>query len=214
MKTTKFQRITALVLAVLCVFGGFTIATSAAAPAESEESSLANIKELLNAISYNEYEQLEEYVKAGVASSPVTVIGTDGVYVNGAGDEVSANDNTYVVSGNKDNDAKANEKFDISRPGIFDDKTANKVGLFIPDTGKVTWEVKDITTPAKYNMYIEYYPFNNKSADVERIFLINGEVPFAEARYISMSKYWSTPYPEARLQITSKMDGEAILAEA
>ena len=214
MKTTKFQRITALVLAVLCVFGGFTIATSAAAPAKSEESSLANIKELLNAISYNEYEQLEEYVKAGVASSPVTVIGTDGVYVNGAGDEVSANDNTYVVSGNKDNDAKANEKFDISRPGIFDDKTANKVGLFIPDTGKVTWEVKDITTPAKYNMYIEYYPFNNKSADVERIFLINGEVPFAEARYISMSKYWSTPYPEARLQITSKMDGEAILAEA
>ena len=64
MKTTKFQRITALLLAVLCVFGGFTIATSAAAPAQSEESSLANIKELLNAISYNEYEQLEEYVKA------------------------------------------------------------------------------------------------------------------------------------------------------
>ena len=214
MKTTKFQRITALLLAVLCVFGGFTIATSAAAPAQSEESSLANIKELLNAISYNEYEQLEEYVKAPVAGSTVTVVGTDGVYVSSAGDEVSAEGNTYVVSGDNANDTKANANFDRTRPGIFDDKTAKKTGLYIPDTGKVTWDIKDITTAAKYNMYIEYYPFNNKSADVERIFLVNGEVPFAEARYISMSKYWSTPYPEARLEITSKMDGEAILAEA
>ena len=62
MKTTKFQRITALLLAVLCLFGGATVAASAKT-VDSEESALASIKELLNAISYNEYVQLEEFVK-------------------------------------------------------------------------------------------------------------------------------------------------------
>jgi succinate dehydrogenase/fumarate reductase cytochrome b subunit len=49
MKATKFQRITALLLAILCIFGGMTVTASAAA-ANSDESMLANIKELLNAI--------------------------------------------------------------------------------------------------------------------------------------------------------------------
>ena len=65
MKATKFQRITALLLAVLCIFGGMTV-TAGAAAVDSEESTLANIKELLNAISYNEYEQLEEMQEVNV----------------------------------------------------------------------------------------------------------------------------------------------------
>ena len=217
MKTTKFQRITALLLAVLCVLGGFTFVASAETgsnAANTEESTLASIKELLNAISYSEYVKLDEFTTAGVAGSAVTVIGTDGVYVNEAGDEVSSANNEYVHTGVETVDKENNKNFNREKPGIFKDSTVNKTGLYIPDTGKVTWEINDITVAAKYNMYIEYYPFNNKSSDVERIFLVNGEVPFAEARYISMSKYWSTPYPEARLEITSKMDAEAILAEA
>jgi hypothetical protein len=213
MKATKFQRITALLLAVLCIFGGMTV-TAGAAAVDSEESTLANIKELLNAISYNEYVQLEEYVKADVATDTVTVIGTDGTFVNEAGDVVSAAGNNYVLTGDAQKDADANKEFDRQKPGIFTDKSAaDKVGLYIPDTGKVDWEISSITKNAKYNMYIEYYPFDNKSADVERIFLVNGEVPFAEARYISMSKYWSTPYPEAKLEITSKMNADEVLAE-
>ena len=215
MKATKFQRITALLLAFLCIFGGMTVSASANTVESDDESMLANIKELLNAISYNEYVQLEEYVKAEVADKTVTVLGTDGVFVNEAGDVVSANGNNYVLTGDAQKDADANKAFDRQKPGIFTDKSAaDKVGLYIPDTGKVNWEVSSITKNAKYNMYIEYYPFDNKSADVERIFLVNGEVPFAEARYISMSKYWSTPYPEAKLEITSKMDADAVLAEA
>ena len=217
MKTTKFQRITAFLLAFLCVFGGAGIAVSASEqPRNSEESALASIKELLNAISYNEYVQLEEYLKTEPASSAVTLPGVKGVYVNDAGDVVSADGNSYVLSNDLEGDKEANKDFDMSRPGLFTDKTlgTGKSGLYIPDSGKVTWSVDSIKTPARYNMYVEYYPFDNKSADVERIFLINGEVPFAEARYISMSKYWTTPYPEARLAITDKMDADAVLAEA
>ena len=213
MKATKFQRITALVLAILCVFGGMTVMTSANT-VENEDSMLANIKELLNAISYNEYVQLEEYVKADIAKDSVTVNGTDGKYFDDAGKEASIGDNAYILTGDAQKDANSNKEFDRQKPGIFTDSAADKKGLYIPDTGKVEWNVEGITAPAKYNMYIEYYPFDNKSADVERIFLVNGEVPFSEARYISMSKYWSTPYPEAKLEITSKMDKDAIIAEA
>ncbi|MBO7303353.1 MAG: hypothetical protein J6U68_04120, partial [Clostridia bacterium] len=194
MKTTKFQRITALLLAVLCFFGGATVVASAdTVSSKKEESSLASIKELLNAISYSEYVELEEYGKAGVAKAPVSVSGVSGEYVNEAGDKVSSEGNDYILSGDVEKDATANEKFDRSRPGVFTDTSegSEKKGLYIPDTGEVSWNVEGITEAAKYNMYIEYYPFANKSADVERIFLLNGEVPFAEARYISMSKYWS-----------------------
>ena len=213
MKTTKFQRITALLLAVLCLFGGATVAASAKT-VDSEESALASIKELLNAISYNEYVQLEEFVKAGVAKTPVTVVGKDGVYTNEAGDVVAVDTNSYTLTGT--NDADKNKAFNKGLPGIFVDNTVSggKEGLYIPDSGSVTWKVPSITEAAKYNMYIEYYPFDNKSADVERIFFVNGEVPFSEARYISMSKYWTTPYPESRLLVDKKMDPEALKAEA
>ncbi|MBE6534065.1 MAG: extracellular solute-binding protein, partial [Ruminococcaceae bacterium] len=219
MKVTKFRRITALLLAILCVFGGMTVSASADTPksansANSEESMLANIKELLNAISYNEYVQLEEYVNAAQAKAPVSIKGTDGRFYDDAGKEVSSQGNNYVITGNALLDAETNKAFNRQLPGILTDATVGKAGIYLPDTGKVEWDVPGVTESAKYNMYIEYYPIDNKSADVERIFMINGEVPFAEARYISMSKYWSTPYPQARLEITKKMDANAVLKDA
>ena len=56
MKTTKFQRIVALILLVMLVLGGSVLPASAANDAE-EESSLDRIKALLNAISYEEYKK-------------------------------------------------------------------------------------------------------------------------------------------------------------
>ena len=58
MKTTRFQKITALLLAVLFLMGSSSIVVGAASKGDkNEEGSLASIKELLNAISYNEYVQ-------------------------------------------------------------------------------------------------------------------------------------------------------------
>ena len=57
MKTTKFQRITALALALVFVLcGGIGIS---AADASSSTSQISEIKELLNSVSYNAY--LEEH---------------------------------------------------------------------------------------------------------------------------------------------------------
>ena len=215
MKTTRFQKITAFVLAVLFLMGGSSVAASAASNGSGfEEGSLASIKELLNAISYDEYRQSEEYTNAKKAEKDVTILGTEGVYTL-SGDVFSPVGNNYVIGGD-DSDEKANESFNKGKPGIFTDKTGgqNKVGLYVPDIGEVTWTIDSIKTPAKYNMYIEYYPIDNKSADVERTLLINGEVPFAEARYLTMTKYWVTPYYSAEIEITKKMDANAVMKEA
>ena len=217
MKTTRFQKITAFVLAVLFIMGGSSVAVSAAGNGgNNEENSLANIRELLNAISYNEYVQTEEYKGAPIATSPIPILGTNGKYVDEAGDVVSPVGNVYSYTGNDATDQAANAAFNKSKPGIFNDYTTGKNGLFIPESGSVTWTIPNtqIATAAKYNMYIEYYPIDNKSADVEKTLLINGKVPFAEARYLTMSKYWTTPYPSAKHELTKKMDPNAVLAEA
>ena len=104
MKTTKFQRIVALILLVMLVLGGSVLPASAANDVE-EESSLDRIKALLNAISYDEYK--EEYTSKDelkkltdgddttmpnyfdlvpTGSSEIVLNGLDGVYVNSLGD--------------------------------------------------------------------------------------------------------------------------------
>ena len=204
MKTTRFQKITALVLAVLFLMGAMGLTTSAASSSgKANEGSLASIKELLNAISYNEYVESDDYKKVTEeAEDTITIDGKDGIYVNEAGDEVSNKGNNYVYTGDDAADKEDNADFDWSAPGLFKDTTeGGKDGLFIPETGEVTWKVDQITKPAKYNIYIEYFPINNKSSDIEKTLLINGEVPFAEARNLSLSKYWETTYPKSKLEV-------------
>ncbi len=215
MKTTKFQKITALVLAVLFIVGGMGLTTSAADGGRSpEEGTLASIKELLNAISYNEYVERDDYTKVTEeAEETITIVGTDGVYVGESGDVISHTGSNYIYTGDKLVDNEVNAKFDMSAPGLFTDKKDGKIGLFVPETGGVTWTVPGVTKAAKYNIYIEYFPIDNKSSDIERTLLINGEVPFAEARYLSMSKYWKTPYPQSKLELDAD-EAKSVLAKA
>lgn len=226
MKTTKFQRLTALILAVMFLFGGGAVSASAAG--DSEKSELANIKELLNAISYSnykrEYTSEEELAKADDdddstvpeyfdkvpnADKEIVINGLDGVYTNSLGDELKYDADTVLKPGDK---APADET-----PYKFTDGKSE--GLYVPDTGKTTWTIaaddeNAIKTPTRYSIYIEYYPVENKSASIERIFMINGEVPFAEARYLTISKVWSIPYPDATIRVTKDNSAAKIIADA
>ena len=214
MRTTKAQRITAFLLAAVLLFCG-TFAISA--KDEEEDNALNSIKELLNAISYNEYQNLEEYVEATDATAPISVSGTSGVYTNAAGAVV---DSGAVAVVDKDN-RELYESEKAAWDAVVKDKNLpykvqvdGKEGLYVPDSGTVTWNVSGITVPTKYNIKIEYYPVANKSASVERIFMINGKVPFAEARYLNISKVWTTPFPFAKVEIGKKMDADTVLSEA
>lgn len=71
-------------------------------------------------------------------------------------------------------------------------KTVDGVeGLYTPSLGSVTWTLKGVT-PAIYNITTDYYPVANKTASIEREFYINGEVPFVEARSLTLPKRWSS----------------------
>ena len=227
MKTTKFQRLTALILLVMFLIGGSAVPASAAGGG-ADDSSLSNIKELLNAISYSEYK--EEYTskeelkkleddddstvpvyfdKVPNATEEIVINGLDGVYVNTLGDVLSYDGDTVIKPGDKIPNTDL--------PYKFSDGTTE--GLLIPDSGTTTWTIaadseNAIKTATRYSIYIEYYPIENKSAAIERIFMINDKVPFAEARYMTISKVWSTPYPDAGIILGKKDSAESIIAAA
>ncbi len=88
------------------------------------------------------------------------------------------------------------------------------VGLYTPTVGTVTWKV-NIPATAKYSIVIEYWPDVAKVASIERILKINDEIPFAEARYITLPKIWKNNYITAEVRDTKgKISPETIYNEA
>ncbi|MGM9643167.1 MAG: extracellular solute-binding protein [Eubacteriales bacterium] len=64
------------------------------------------------------------------------------------------------------------------------------------DTGVVTYKVT-IPESGMYAIKLDYWPIADKSTAVQRIFRIDGKVPFSEAYYITLPKIWTTNYDEA-----------------
>ena len=65
--------------------------------------------------------------------------------------------------------------------------------LFVPNAGKVTWDV-ELDRAARYAVKVEYAAANDAKTSVERIFYINGSVPFTGTRSISFKKTWAFDY--------------------
>ena len=205
MKKTKFQRITAFMLALVMVLCGGVFAVSA------DGSSITNvttsdIKELLNAISYNDYSEDNEKIPVG--DSEIVIDGRDGVYFNLSGVEVPvAGDYSADYANDSTNKALLDLPLNFSMDGVD--------GLYVPATGIVVWDLsKYITTAKKYSMYIEYYPVVGKSTSVERIFMVNGSVPFAEARSLVLPKIWKNVYPDGEFTVPEGESADTYLAKA
>lgn len=195
MRKTKFQRLTAALLCLMFVMGCFSLPTFAAGTdatqtevdqdTSANKSNIEEIRELLNAITYEEYVSLHKAV-------------TD----KGAEDK-----KPIVIDAVNDIDAdKTTAKYQIAEFGDGDEKC---VGVYSPATGTITWNV-NIPRTAKYTIVIEYYPIDEftfgegdnvqtvigKSANIERIFKVNDSVPFKEARYLAFRKNWVNEYEE------------------
>ena len=175
MGKAKFIKLLSLILALTFLVGGGTVATLAAednqdqATSEETKDTLAEIKELLNAISYGEYSAKysgEGYKKA---TQTITIDAATG----------------YIVS---DADAAAGDirLADKDKDGVAE-------GLFTSSEGEVSWVV-NVPDSAKYAIKLEYYPVVGKAAAIERVFKINDKVPFGEARYLTLSKNWTSEY--------------------
>lgn len=65
--------------------------------------------------------------------------------------------------------------------------------LLTPDAGKTVWKF-DIENAGLYTITMDYYPYPGTSASIERVLLIDGEVPFKEARYLTFTRIWIEDY--------------------
>ena len=88
-----------------------------------------------------------------------------------------------------------------------------KASLYTPSTGTATWTL-DLDTTKMYILVLECYPVANKAASIERKFYINGKIPFAEARYVTISKIWRNSYESGSFTVPKKEDPDTYLAKA
>ncbi len=171
MNRTKLQKLMALFLAILTLAGTFAVPVSAAdagnetdtTEGTSDRKDLAEISAALNAITYLEY--CNEHKDAVRATKEVTI---DAAVYN-------------------------KEATDAAVEVYSDYEGMEGSSLYIPDSGKVTWDV-EIPETGKYAVEVVYFPISNKANSIERMFYINDEVPFAEARYLAMTKIWRNKY--------------------
>ena len=172
MGKAKFTKLMALILALTFLVGGGTVATFAAEEnqdtvgSEETNDTLAEIKELLNAISYGEYSAKYSGDAYPKATQTITIDATNG-YITVDGEE----------------DVRLADKEDH---GVAE-------GLYTSSESEVSWTV-NVPESAKYAIKIEYYPVIGKAASIERVFKINDKVPFGEARYLTLSKTWTSEY--------------------
>ena len=168
MNKTKTHKLISLLLAAVTVAGVAAVPSFAAesdgATTSVVQKTIAEVSELLNTITYAEYES--KYADIQKATQEV------------------------VIDALKYNEEETNAKVSTFSEG-------GQSGLAIGDSGRVTWDI-EIPQTARYAIEIEYFPTEGKSNSIERMFYINGKVPFSEARYLAMTKTWIHHYTEGR----------------
>ncbi len=185
MRKTKFQRLTALMLALVFLLCSGIVGVSAADSSSVTETTTDDIKALLNAISYKEYQALHSEVPA--ATEEIVIDATKGYH--------------YVTKGGAEFTESTAVSDDIKSAVAHVETYDDVKGLYIPGSGTTTWTVSGIDAPTKYSVVIDYYPVVSKPASIERMLLINGQVPFAEARYLMLPKIWTNAYPNGAFQL-------------
>ena len=114
---------------------------------------------------------------AGVdLSTDVTGIGRSNTY------------DAYVASHASDPEVKEEVPVDVL--SFEGDATQQAGGLLTSDGSEVTWKV-DVPQAGLYNIRLEYLTTESRGVDIERELLINGEVPFAGASTLTLSRLWT-----------------------
>lgn len=63
--------------------------------------------------------------------------------------------------------------------------------LLTLESGSATWNV-NVDVEGFYNIKLNYFPYEGKSSSIERVLMINGEVPFDGANNIVFHRVWSS----------------------
>ena len=165
----KAKRLLALLLGLLMLLPfSFVSVAGDTGGSTTSSPSISDVSDILNALSYSEYRA--KYESYGDGKETIVIDVTDYTYVTRDGEEQEL---LY-----KDNQGEEGNKHS---------------GLEIPSSGTITWTFT-LEEAANYVIEIEYCQTGSNTNSIERIFYINGEVPFAEARSIVLTKVWKYDY--------------------
>ena len=189
MKRTRFQRIVTLMLCLAFVLSGFSVTAYATDTSvdktEGSSDSIYDSSEVLESLNTISYAQYLKDANAKEASGSIVIDAVNDLYLEGT----TANYQIIEADG--------------------------KDALLTPATGTVAWKV---TAPkrALYTVTLVYYSYvkegeETKAESIERVFKINGKIPFSEARNLTIKKNWLNDYPDAIY--LGKGDKNAILQE-
>lgn len=207
------KRLLSLFLALLMLFGtGTTVAyadTAAAEDGKTESGALTDLerlKELLNTRSYEDY--LKRYEDAAAAKQEVVVpidkVVCDDAKIADISDYPNVSITPMFKKESKDKLADILAKYKYDSYEIVDDgdffyillKTkaqADGKVVELTDSSNAVFKF-DVPESGMYSVVIEYYPIVAKSANIERMFLVNDKVLYSESRSISMTKSWTNLY--------------------
>jgi len=210
MKRTKFQRLTALVLTFVLLFGG-SVSAGAAGGGSVTDSTIESMRDILGAVSYDEYcmEYYEKDKDGNVVyidkdGNPVKL--EKGVFRDKDGNIISkdavepiwlvdqAEDTIVIDATDYDKENTTADAFVVDDEGkyaeLIKDNPEILGSIYCPETGDVSWKI-NVEKSARYTIKLEYYPVKAKNTSIGRIFKINGKVPFSEARYLTMTKIYT-----------------------
>ncbi len=210
MKRTKFQRLTALLLTFVLLFGG-SVSASAASGDSVTDSTIEAMKDLLGTVSYEEYclsyyqkDKDGKVVYVDKNGDPVT--SEEGIFRDKNGNIIDKKDcepvwlvdqaevGITIDATNYDKENTTADAFVVDDAEKYADLLKDNPGIlgaiYCPDTGDVSWKV-NVPEAGRYTIKLEYYSVKAKNTAIGRIFKINGTVPFSEARYLTMSKVYT-----------------------
>ena len=141
-----------------------------------QRQQLTDLSDILDTVTYEEYEESTKDVPKGTTEVEI--------------DAVSAVDDSKDENGESATTANVEVKTDV-----FVDDEGNGKGevLYIPDQGKVTWKF-DLPEAGRYCIRVKYAAANDAKTSIERVFKLNGEVPFSSTRSIAFKKTWTFKY--------------------
>ncbi|MBQ9806326.1 MAG: extracellular solute-binding protein [Clostridia bacterium] len=220
MRKQKFTRLACFALAFVMLLGCVTIIGSADTKADgTTDKSIKDYADELNTISYQSYMDENWEIFHNYSSIPAVKAEFDATsnwtFTSLSGDVITMKDGQWTMTIAKDQrvftDPQAvvdAEDLDYTMEDlVYADYFGGKLALHTPGVGGAEWTLDlaaaGITTKGLYNIQIEYYPIEGKSAAIEREFYLNGKAPFAEARSLKLAKIWSSKKPDATSGLTA-----------
>ena len=160
----KARKLLAMLLCIIMLVSTMIIPLAAANNKGS--GSIADVSEILNALTYAEYR--ESYLTAPKGEGEI------------------------VINAGEEGNIVKNDKEEPNYQVV--DWQGKENVLYTKGSGSVTWKF-NVEKAGNYVIAIEYCQADDdKTNSVERVFYINGSVPFSEARSIVLSKIWEYKY--------------------